>query len=171
MTETSVEEVEGKTAARERSLLTRVRLRVQRPILRWVRGMTMGARTAVIDDAGRFLLVKHTYSPGWIFPGGGIESGESAIDAAIREIREEANVIAQGELQLHGIFSNHAEMRNDHLVFYVLRREFEVLPFKPSLEIADARFFAVADLPATTTSGSRRRISELTGKTPISREW
>jgi 8-oxo-dGTP pyrophosphatase MutT (NUDIX family) len=170
MGDTSVEAIEAKTAAVERSLLTKARLKLQRPIIRWMRAMTMGARTAVIDEKGRFLLVKHTYSPGWIFPGGGIESGESAIDSAIREIREEANVIAKGDLQLHGVFSNHREMLDDHLVFYVLR-SFETLPFKPNAEIADARFFAVEDLPATITGGSRRRIAELTGRALISREW
>jgi 8-oxo-dGTP pyrophosphatase MutT (NUDIX family) len=170
MDETSVEDIESKTAAVERSLLTRARLKLQRPILRWMRSMTMGARTAVIDENGRFLLVKHTYSPGWIFPGGGIESGESAVESAIREIREEANVVAKGELQLHGVFSNHREMLDDHLIFYVLR-SFEVLPFKPNSEIADARFFTVEELPATVTGGSRRRIAELTGHAPISREW
>jgi 8-oxo-dGTP pyrophosphatase MutT (NUDIX family) len=170
MSETSVEGIEDQTRAIERSLLTRVRLRVQRPLLRWTRAMTMGSRTAVIDAEGRFLLVKHTYSPGWIFPGGGIESGESAVDAAIREVREEAQVEARGEPTLHGVFSNHGEMRDDHLVFYVLR-EFAVHSFSPTREIAEARFFAVNSLPETTTGGSRRRIAEILGERPISKEW
>ena len=170
MKDTSVEDIEAGTRFVERSLVTRLRLKVQRPIHRWRRAMTLGARTAVIDENGHFLLVKHTYSPGWIFPGGGIESGENAMDAAIREIREEAHVVAKGPMTLHGVFSNHAEMRDDHLIFYILRA-FDVLPFKASLEIADARFFAADALPPTTTGGSRRRVEEILGRRPVSAEW
>ena len=42
-------------------------------ILRWKRSLTLGARVAVIDGDGRFLLVKQSYAPGWLFPGGGVE--------------------------------------------------------------------------------------------------
>ena len=54
-----------------RSPLTKLRILLTRPVLRLTRGMTLGSRTAVIDGEGRFMLVKQTYAPGWIFPGGG----------------------------------------------------------------------------------------------------
>jgi 8-oxo-dGTP pyrophosphatase MutT (NUDIX family) len=153
-----------------RSLLTRVRLVVQRPVFRLIRGMTMGARTAVIDGEGRFLLVKATYAPGWIFPGGGVERGEACEDSARRELLEEAGIIAKGPLQLFGIFNNDAEMKGDHLAFYVLR-EFEAMAFRPNMEIADVRFFAADDLPERVNGGSRRRIAELVAGTTPSLIW
>lgn len=170
MIETSIAETEARTQIVERSLLTRLRLRLMRPYLRWTRAMTMGSRVAVIDAEGRFLLVKHTYSPGWIFPGGGVESGETCLEAAEREVREEAQVIAKGPFHLHGIFSNHKDFPDDHLAFYTLR-EFEVLPFSPNMEIADARFFGPHEIPQTTTQGSRRRMAEIINGTMPSALW
>jgi 8-oxo-dGTP pyrophosphatase MutT (NUDIX family) len=153
-----------------RSLFSKFRLAVAKPVHRLRRGMTLGARVAVIDEKGRFLLVKHTYSPGWIFPGGGVERGETCEFSALREIEEEAAVFAKAPLQLVGIFSNDRLFRGDHLAFYTLR-DFERRTFRPTAEIADAMFFDPADLPVKVNEGSRRRIDELlTGKTP-STEW
>lgn len=170
MGETSIADTEARTARTERSLMTRLRLRLMRPYLRWTRAMTLGSRVAVIDAQGRFLLVKHTYSPGWIFPGGGVETGETCLEAAEREVREEAQVIAKGPFELHGIFSNHRDFPGDHLAFYILR-DFEVQTFTPNMEIADARFFSPHEIPPTTTQGSRRRMAEIANGCAPSALW
>jgi len=50
----------------------------------------------VIDHAPQILLVRAKKTPqDWIFPKGHIESGESAEDAARRELKEEAGVIGK----------------------------------------------------------------------------
>ncbi|MDG4800279.1 NUDIX domain-containing protein [Micromonospora sp. WMMD980] len=47
----------------------------------------------VIDDHGRILLVRHAgHRDGWAVPGGAVDIGESPVDAAVREIREELGV-------------------------------------------------------------------------------
>jgi 8-oxo-dGTP pyrophosphatase MutT (NUDIX family) len=153
-----------------RSPLTKLRLLLARPIIRWTRSMTLGSRTAVIDGQGRFMLVKQTYTPGWIFPGGGVERGETCLQAAKREVEEEAAIFAKGALHLVGMFSNHEQMAGDHLAFYVLR-EFEQRAFKPNMEIADARFFSPDELPERLNGGTRRRIQELTQNLPPSEFW
>lgn len=162
--------IAGDSTRRKRSALLRLRLALMKPVMRQVRGMTLGARTAVIDGAGRFLLVRHTYSPGWIFPGGGVERGESCLAAAIRELREEAAITPEGPLVLHGIFNNHRDFPGDHLAFFVLRA-FRQDAFKPNMEIAEARFFAADALPDTLTGGSHRRILELAAGATVSEDW
>jgi 8-oxo-dGTP pyrophosphatase MutT (NUDIX family) len=153
-----------------RSPLTRLRIMLTRPILKMTRGMTLGSRTAVIDGQGRFMLVKQTYAPGWIFPGGGVERGETCEEAALREIEEEAAIFAKGALEFKGIFSNEKEMRGDHLAFYVLR-DFEQRAFTSNMEIADARFFHPSELPERVNGGTRRRIAELVDGVPVSPHW
>lgn len=161
---------EASRAALQRKLVTKLRLRLARPYFRWSRGMTLGARVMVMDSEGRFLLVRHTYQPGWILPGGGVERGESALAAARREVEEEAAIVPIGPMTVHGFFSNHRDFPGDHLVVYVLR-EFERRPFKPNIEIADARFFHHEELPGSTTAGSRRRIAEIISGAEPSAEW
>lgn len=49
---------------------------------------------------GHVLLVRRTDGRGWAFPGGGVEDGESAEDAARRELQEETGVEYEGDLIL-----------------------------------------------------------------------
>jgi 8-oxo-dGTP pyrophosphatase MutT (NUDIX family) len=142
----------------------------QQPYSRFMRGKTLGVRVAAFNADGAVMLVKHTYAPGWILPGGGVEKGEMLVDAALREIREEAGLIADGPLALHGIFSNENIFPGDFVCTYVLRqcrRE----AWAPNFEIADAQFFASDKLPDDLTSGTRRRLDEITQGRAPSIEW
>jgi 8-oxo-dGTP pyrophosphatase MutT (NUDIX family) len=50
------------------------------------------AGVVFFDAAGRVLLVRPTYKPGWEAPGGAIERGESPLGACRREVREELGI-------------------------------------------------------------------------------
>ncbi len=156
---------------RLKAMLFRVVKPVLRVAYRQTRGMTLGTRTVVLKaNATEVLLVRHGYAPGWLLPGGGVERGEALADAALRELREEAGIVAEEAPVLHGVFLNDAQFRGDHVVCFVVRR-FREDGFTPNAEIAEARFFATAALPEGTTPGTRRRITEaLSGATP-SRIW
>ena len=155
--------------------LKRILYRTAKPVLhpfyRQTRGMTLGARTLVLRHGdSEALLVRHGYAPGWLLPGGGVERGESLAEAALRELREEAAIVAEEELTLHGIFLNDRNFRGDHVACFVLRR-FRQGMFRPGLEVRQARFFPVDALPDATAPGTRRRIAEVTGRLPPARDW
>jgi 8-oxo-dGTP pyrophosphatase MutT (NUDIX family) len=49
-----------------------------------------GCRIFAFDEAGRVLLIRHSYGSGnWMLPGGGIDRGEEPLAAALRELQEE----------------------------------------------------------------------------------
>lgn len=143
---------------------------VLQPWFRQSRGLTLGVRVAVIDAQGEVLLVRHSYAPGWMLPGGGVERGETVRDAALREIREEGGIIAGGEPALHGVLANHRQFPGDHIVCYALR-DFTRTAWSPGLEIVAARFWPADALPEGTTGGTRRRIAEIMAGSPAPALW
>ena len=138
---------------------------------RMSRGLTLGGQVCVIDAAGHVLLIRHGYRPGWHFPGGGVETGECVVDAALRELAEETGVLALGRPQLHGIFNHAAAFPGDHIVLYVLREYSQAQVPQPGYEIAEQRFFAPDALPAAINPGTRRRIAEISGGTGAAKVW
>jgi 8-oxo-dGTP pyrophosphatase MutT (NUDIX family) len=135
---------------------------------RFARGMTLGVRAVVLDADARVFLVKHSYVAGWHLPGGGVEVGESIMEALKRELVEEGRIELVGEPVLHGMFFNGHVSRRDHVAVFVVRHfRQDHLP-EPNREIVATGFFATAALPDGTTKGTRLRISEvLEARTPI----
>ena len=132
----------------------------------------MGAQGLVVDEAGRVLLVRHGYRPGWHFPGGGVEKNEIAEEALARELEEEAGVLLEGPPELFGLYGHFDVFPGDHIALFVVRRWQRPRIPQPSAEIAEQGFFAVDALPAGTTRGTRDRIAEvLEGRSPRSLRW
>ena len=136
-----------------------------------VRHITLGTRVAVIED-GRVLLVRQTYLPGWHFPGGGVEPGETAIVSAARELEEETGFRPGGPLALQGLFLNvNAVTNRDHIAFYVCHGAAKLADRQPDYEIAEVAWFPLTDVPADTTPPTRRRVEEILSGGPPSEMW
>lgn len=137
------------------------------------RRITVGVRAVLIDVQGpKVLLVRHTYLPGWQFPGGGVEPFETAELAAQREVMEETGYAVQGRPVLHGFYLNRiAGGGRDHVAVYVWREFHTQLEFAPNLEIAECRWFEVGALRPDIEPGTARRIREIFGGDKPASEW
>lgn len=139
---------------------------------RFRRGMTLGARGAVLDGEGRILLIRHSYTPGWHLPGGGVEPGETTVDALARELDEEGGIQLTGAPELFGRYFSRHISRRDHVAVYVCREWRQARePRIPNLEIVDLRFFDPVALPDDATPGTRRRVAEIVDGAPRTTDW
>jgi 8-oxo-dGTP pyrophosphatase MutT (NUDIX family) len=129
---------------------------------------TVGARTLVLQN-DHILLVKHTYLPGWYTIGGGVDAGESGLQALIRELKEEVGVILHESPSILGFYHNPYEKRDDYVVVYVCK-EFEKKEVV-SKEILEARWFPLNALPPDISPATKRRIEEYLGRRPLSDVW
>ena len=138
---------------------------------RFARGMTLGVRAVVLDGDDRVFLVKHSYVSGWYLPGGGVEVGETFLDALRRELMEEGRIEMRDEPVLHGIFLNSHVSRRDHVAVYLIRHFSQDRLPEPNREIIACGFFAATALPDDTTPGTRVRISEVLEGKPKIATW
>ena len=135
------------------------------------RGTTLGVRGIVIDAQRRVLLVRHGYAPGWHFPGGAVDRGETVRDAVIRELLEETAVTVEGEPSLFGVYTNFRQFPRDHVVAFVIPHYSRGTPPPSSFEIREQGFYPVDALPEGTTSGTRGRLDELLSGAAMRAVW
>jgi len=135
------------------------------------RGLTLGVRAIVRAPDGRFLLVRHTYTPGWHFPGGGVEKGETIVEALRNELLQETGLQLSGAPRLHGVFHNGHVSKRDHVLVYVCDAEGDVLQSPNSREIAEIAYFSHRDLPDNIDPGTGRRIREILDGEAPSEAW
>jgi len=129
---------------------------------------TVGARALVLQK-DHILLVKHTYLPGWYTIGGGIDAGESGLQALRRELQEEVGIILHESPSILGFYHNVYEKRDDYVIVYVCKKfeKVEVI----SKEILEARWFPLNALPPDISLATKRRIEEYLGTRSLSDVW
>lgn len=135
------------------------------------RGMTLGVRAIVRSNEGKFLLVRHTYTSGWHFPGGGVEHNQTLKDAIATELKQETGLELSQIPKLHGVFLNRAVSKRDHVFLYLCQTKDAQFAKPNSREIAELGFFGVDELPNDIDAGTARRIDELVRSQPLSECW
>jgi 8-oxo-dGTP diphosphatase len=118
----------------------RVGFRALRVWWRLTRPYHEGALVAVWY-CGRVLVVRQSYRKTWTFPGGGIEPGEDALDAARRELAEEIGIrIESDRLRLVHASLHDWEYCRDHVRIFELRLSDEPALAIDNREIVAAHF-------------------------------
>lgn len=129
---------------------------------------TVGARALVLQN-DHILLVKHTYLPGWCTIGGGVDAGESGLQALRRELKEEVGVILHESPSILGFYHKRYEKRDDYIIVYVCK-EFERQEVV-SKEILEAKWFPLNALPHDISPATKRRIEEYLRLRSLSDVW
>lgn len=136
------------------------------------RPMTLGVRGLIHDrPSNSVFLIRHTYVPGWHLPGGGVELGETMIEALTREVFEEGNIALTGPPVLKSLHFNRRASRRDHVGLYLVEEFDQPAPKLPDREIAEACFFPLDRLPQGTTPATLRRIAEVFDGAAVSPYW
>lgn len=137
----------------------------------FLRPMTLGVRALAFDAEGRVLLVRHTYIDGWHLCGGGVEPGQTLEEAAIRELVEEANVVPGDVPQLLSVHLNRSATKRDHVALFLFTNVRQTADKKRDREIAEARFFALDDLPPDAVSHVHSRLAEYLNRSRPDPYW
>jgi ADP-ribose pyrophosphatase YjhB (NUDIX family) len=127
----------------------------------------LGATALVRDDAGRVLLVRHSYMPGWQLPGGGVEAGETPEAALRRELLDELG-LEGGQYVFSGIHVRRVLWLGHTVVLYRVTGMTGRL--QPNCEIKEVIWADLASLPQGLTPATARRLAELAGA-PVTERW
>jgi ADP-ribose pyrophosphatase len=124
---------------------------------------------AIVEQAGRVVLVRHSYKSGWLFPGGAVQRGEPPADAVIRELKEEIGLKQSAPPQLFGIYTRRWLWATNLILVYRVRDA--VFAFQPNWEIRAVRLIDPVDPPQGTGPAIRRRLRELVGEAVPADRW
>jgi ADP-ribose pyrophosphatase YjhB (NUDIX family) len=137
---------------------------------------TLGAFAIIFDNHQRVLLSHRRDMDAWNLPGGGVESGETPVEAVIREVTEETGLEVAVD-HLVGVYTN---ARRDDIVFaFVCHVTGGALRLTD--ESSDHRYCNLSEIPRNITPKNVERITEALkgGDQPIfrhqsgptTREW
>ncbi len=127
----------------------------------------VGVGVVIRDQSGRILFEKRRDCGVWGLPGGRVEPGESVMEAAEREIKEETGLFIH-VTSLIGVYSDPHERivtypdNGDvaHLVDVVLDARIASGTLTCSEESEELRFFDPAALPSEVVPPTRRPLTD-----------
>jgi len=130
--------------------------------------VVLGVAGAIFTTDGQVLLIRQSYTKGWLFPGGCVERGEAPGAAVLRELSEEVG-FSGGSAEFFGLYSRKAGWATNVIALH--RITGGTVAFKPNWEIRDICYADPLSPPEGTTPATIRRLQELTGALPKGEYW
>ncbi|MGD0189476.1 MAG: NUDIX domain-containing protein [Rhizomicrobium sp.] len=131
--------------------------------------VAFGVNAIVDAEGGKVVLVRQTYMQGLHLPGGGVSAGEPPAEAIIRELREEIGLTSSSPPEFIGLYTRQFGFVTNVVALYRVRdAKFD---FKPNFEIREIAIVDPRVPPEEARPGTRRRLEELTGASPVSPYW
>jgi 8-oxo-dGTP pyrophosphatase MutT (NUDIX family) len=124
---------------------------------------------ALVEQGGKFVLVRHSYKSGWMLPGGAVRRGEPPAHAIVRELQEELGLTHSAPPQLIGAFTRRVGLVSNVVLLYRVREA--VFVFKPRFEVRALRLADPAAPPEGTSPAVCRRFKELMGEATQAPTW
>ena len=129
-------------------------------------------------DSGRLLTVRKKNTEKFMLVGGKLDSGETAIDAAMREIREEIGIErTAGQLTLVGCFDEEAANEPGWRVSSTIYQASDLTAeemddLHPRAEIAELRWLDLAQPTPTTLAPllAKHVVPALRNRSPVANE-
>ena len=111
---------------------------------------------------GKILLIKNSYKPGWTFPCGMVDRGESEIEGARRELFEEVGISCTlDDLTFLKEYLSKRGYKSDHQFFYHLSLKDEPKVTLDMREVIDFKWVTLEEIfLAETPDGVRSIVSE-----------
>lgn len=120
-----------------------------------------GVHAVPLTPAGKLVLVRLTYAPGWRVPGGGRKRSETPEQAMLRELREEIGLLSYGAIEPLDDGRPASANPADSSAFFVVRD----VVYRPrrSLEVEEVREFDPSRLPDDTTRWTAHLVGRCCG--------
>jgi 8-oxo-dGTP pyrophosphatase MutT (NUDIX family) len=115
-----------------------------------------GVHAVPLTGAGKVVLVRLTYAPGWRVPGGGRKRGEAPEQAMLRELREEIGLLS------HGAIETLDDVRPGERSAFFLVHDVVYRP-RRSFEVEAVREFDPALLPDNTMPWTAQLVERCIG--------
>jgi 8-oxo-dGTP pyrophosphatase MutT (NUDIX family) len=124
--------------------------------------MVPSVNVVVVNEAADVLMIRRSDNGNWAVPGGAIDLGESLVQAAVRETREETGI----DCEITGLVGIYTDPK--HLIMYTsngeVRQEFSILLTSvaiggqptPSSESSEVRWVPRGDLASYQMDRSMR---------------
>ena len=120
---------------------------------------TLGVNIAIINEKRRILLTEREDFEVWCLPGGGVDFGESTVEAAVREAEEETGLKIE-ITRLVGVYSRPLWLKDsDHTILFAARTARGRLIINPK-EVIGLGFFETDNLPKSIIWWQERQIRD-----------